>query len=169
MPFKEFEQRFAPLLVEPGGDATSMLAKMGSSLARLITKPEERGESEQAAAAAEEAVARGTARCLIILRRAALHEHRHYAFGKTLVFLRNGVEGALIQAVQKQMVSLAVSQTTAGGPSHLDISPMCHAAAGAHSPCLRPCATARGDVVPKGGAPTLRNAPVRILEGGYRQ
>lgn len=78
-------------------DHAGLLSKMGSSLVRAMTRPDQRGEDDQAAAEAEAAVARGTARCLIIMKRANLFEHRHYAFGKTLVFLRNGVEGALIR------------------------------------------------------------------------
>ena len=115
MPFREFEHRFAPLLIEPGktADAANMFAKMGSSIKKLVTRPEARDESDQAVAEIEEGEKRGTAKCLVILKRANLFEHRHYAFGRTLVFLRNGVEGALLAAVQKQMQAITWFQKEA--------------------------------------------------------
>ena len=112
MPFREFERRFALLMYEPGG-AAGLLTKMRSSMARMIVSTDARNESDQAVAEANEHAKAGTARCLLILKRAALHEHRHYAFGRTRVFLRNGVEGALLAAVEKQMLAVTWFQKEA--------------------------------------------------------
>lgn len=70
-------------------------------------------ETKQAAAEAAVAEALGAAKCLAILQAALLFEHRHYQFGKTMVFLRNGVEGALLTAVQKHELLISWLQSTA--------------------------------------------------------
>ena len=80
MPFREFEMRFAPLLIE--NTAEGGAGGMRAAFKRMVTRPEERGEGDQAAAEAAESKKAGTANCLIIMKRANLFEHRHYQFGK---------------------------------------------------------------------------------------
>lgn len=60
-----------------------------------FTRPEDKDEDTQEIQEMREAEKMGRGKCLAILRRANLHEHRHYQFGKTLLFLRNGVESVL--------------------------------------------------------------------------
>ena len=56
---------------------------------------------EMALAPQERAKVEPQARCARILEAAGLHPERHYALGKSMVFLRNTVEGALKATVQK--------------------------------------------------------------------
>ena len=98
LPFKVFEARFAPLLFEPGGAGGDMAAALTKSAQSAAG---EQDESAQARSLAAEAHAQGRGGCLEILQRANLFEHRHYQFGKTLVFLRNGVEAALLTAARQ--------------------------------------------------------------------
>ena len=114
MPFLEFEARFSALLLDMarlangkgGAGSPSALQKVGSTLKRIVTAPANRDEEGQAEAEVVQAKRMGTEACLTILKRANMFEHRHYQFGKTLVFLRNGVEGALMAAVEKQMLAV---------------------------------------------------------------
>lgn len=71
--------------------APSFLGKVKNAL----TRPEDKDEVSQEMHEMKEAEKVGRGVCLAILRRANLHEQRHYQFGKTLLFLRNGVEGVL--------------------------------------------------------------------------
>lgn len=113
MKFKDFEARFAPLLVEPRGRSEPGLIEKGFNMLSMMKAASEKSEKEQASAEEQDAAKKGHARALTILKRANLFEHRHYAFGKTMVFLRNGVEGALIAAVQKQMLAITWFQKEA--------------------------------------------------------
>ena len=104
-----------------GGTAT---AKPSSALRRnpikmMVKKAglgsSAKSESSQAEAELEAEIAAGRGDCLFILRRANLFEHRHYQFGRTLVFLRNGVEATLNNAVASQMKCVLWFQKTARG------------------------------------------------------
>ena len=110
MPFAEFEARFAPLLFESGGGGGMLDALTKAAKAEEGSAADEKAQDASEKA---EAAAKGRGGCLVILKQANLFEHRHYVFGKTMVFLRNGVEGALITAVQRQMLAITWFQKTA--------------------------------------------------------
>ena len=73
MRFAEFESRFIALLHEPGKGPPGALTSMGSSMMRAF-KHAVPSEDEQAESALEAAAAKGHAKCLVILKRANLHE-----------------------------------------------------------------------------------------------
>lgn len=96
MPFATFEAKFAPLLLDLSKSfdrSASALSGLTGGIKRAFVRAEDRDERDQADAAAAAAEEAGHAGCMAILERANLFEHRHFVFGKTLVFLRNGVEG----------------------------------------------------------------------------
>jgi hypothetical protein len=74
-----------------------------------------KSETNQAQVELEAAQTAGRGDCLLILRRACLFEHRHYAFGKSMVFLRNGVEATLSTTVASQMKCVLWLQKMARG------------------------------------------------------
>ena len=113
MPTHEFEARFAPLLLDLGKSGRDALKKTRSSLSRIVTRRASLSEKAQTDSAHATASKAGRGGALAILERAKLFEHRHYVFGKTPLFLRNGVEAMLVAAVQKQMLALLWFQKTA--------------------------------------------------------
>ena len=170
MSYRDFEQKFAPLLVDfAKGVASAASGGVIGKLAGLVTKKADLDEKSQvscrraggaisrhplistaalsapprpplhsspllcshppllrsqplssfptplAQVSAEHEVAAKAGRggTLAILQFANLFEHRHYVFGKSLVFLRNGVEAVLAAAVQKQMLAITWFQKTA--------------------------------------------------------
>ena len=88
---------------------------MMGTMKRAVTRAAAYTDDDQAEEAAAKARKLGYGGCLQILQRANLFEHRHYQFGKTLLFLRNGVEGALLKAVASQMLAVTWFQKTARG------------------------------------------------------
>ena len=115
LPFAEFEARFGALLLgAPKGSKKDGGGMMGT-MKRAVTRAAAYTDDDQAEEAAAKARKLGYGGCLQILQRANLFEHRHYQFGKTLLFLRNGVEGALLKAVASQMLAVTWFQKTARG------------------------------------------------------
>ena len=114
-PFGEFEARFGALLLgAPKGSKKDGGGMMGT-MKRAVTRAAAYTDDDEAEEAAAKARKLGYGGCLQILQRANLFEHRHYQFGKTLLFLRNGVEGALLKAVASQMLAVTWFQKTARG------------------------------------------------------
>lgn len=103
MPFAEFESRYKVLLI----------AEQRSAAAGVGTAEAEAEADAPVEAETEVAVRAEVAGCLAILESASLHEHRHYTFGKTLIFLRNGVEGLLQQAAAQVLMPVLWLQKTA--------------------------------------------------------
>lgn len=127
-----------------------------------------KSETNQAQAELEAAAAAGRGDCLLILRRACLFEHRHYAFGKSMVFLRNGVEATLSTAVASQMKCVLWLQKISRGRAVRAASRARRAAADAQRRQVEEEAARRAAAAPLLQA-AARGAAARALAAAARQ